>query len=116
MCACGAQPGDDDQQWHENYRHAGNKSRFGWCGEAQPRRLKLIAAGEKQSGDGSKEHRAPINVPDVSAVKNPQAGRGQNHAHEVEEQGRDVCKRIFNENKGRAPDEDHRQQQQMRFH
>ncbi len=46
--------------------------------------------------------------------RNARQRKGQPHAQQVEQQGRDVCQRVLHQDKGRSPQRNHRHQKYVR--
>lgn len=113
--ACGAQGWNSDEKRHEDNGHAGDEGGLGWSGEAEAGRLELVSGGKKEAGDGSAEQCTAADVSDVLAINDAEADGGERHTEQIEEQRRSVSEGAFDQNEGRAPDENDCKQKQMRL-
>ena len=114
MSGARAQAGYGREQGHQNDYEAGDKGGFGWSGKTETGGLELIADREAESDGGAGSKGAAIDTAQVPPVDDQQADEGEGHAEEIEEKRRDAGKGVFDNDEGRSPDTDDRQEDEVR--
>ena len=86
MAAGRPQAGNHGEEGNQDDDGSGDKGGTGRGGEAEAGGLELIAHGEAKADNRSGEERFSVHAAEVTAVKGGEAGEGQGHTDEVEEE------------------------------
>ena len=109
----GSKGGHDGEEGNEDDYQAGDEGGLSRCCSREASGLELIAGGEEGSDDQSGEEGVKADVTELAMVHDGKGQEGERHAKQIEEKRRGVGQSVFYENKGCAPDEDDRQQQNV---
>jgi hypothetical protein len=111
--AARAEGGDGGEHGDQDDDHSGDEGGPGGRGEAEADRLKLVAQGEAEADDGAGGEGAAIHAAEMATVEEGQAGEGEGHADEIEEERGDAGECVLDDYKGRTPDGNHGHQQDV---
>jgi hypothetical protein len=111
--ATGAKQRNGAKKGNEDDDHSCDERRLRRGGETESGSLELIAHGEAEADSGAGEESAAIHAPEVAAVEEREAGEGEGHADEIEEQRRDLSESILDDDEGATPNGDDGDEQNM---
>ena len=75
--------------------------------------LELIPGGQEEADHESGDYALAFDGEELTMVYDSQRNEGQSHSEQIEEERRGVLKGVFNEDEGRSPDDDDRQEQEV---